>query len=90
MSLRALKKAARMKDPRMDLGHRIALMLIADRSDRRGRLVVDNDETLMTEMAAETNAIMKRLAGDELVIFGVDNARVTRVVDALKEAEEGG
>jgi len=88
MSRNALRKAARIRDPRMDLGHRITLLLLADRSDRKGRILVENDAKLYGEMAHETNAVMARLRGDPLVHFGVDNARVTRVIEAMMEADD--
>lgn len=89
MSAKSLRKAARIKDPRMDLEHRITLMLIADRADNRGHYAPDDDDAFHAALAEETTSVLARLRGDEFVRPWVDNARITRVIDALKEADEG-
>lgn len=86
MSETALKKAARLKGM-PDLESHIMMMLMADRADDRGHFAA-NQDGLITELTAELNAVLARLRGNQLVRLGVDNARVTRVVDALRDAED--
>lgn len=93
MSEKALKKAARMDFSRAGadaFGTRITMMLMADRADDDGRLVSPDDDALHSELAKETNAVIARLRGDFIVRSGVDNSRVTRVVDAMREADDEG
>ena len=85
MSEMALKKAARVYlPPGTDFGHRILMMLMADRADDRGVFYADH-EGMITELTAESNAVMERLRGDFYVRVGVDMARVSRVVKAWLE-----
>ncbi|ARQ01898.1 hypothetical protein [Pseudorhodoplanes sinuspersici] len=88
MSEKALRQAARKKDPRIDMESRVILMLIADRADERGRHQVPDDADFMGELADELDAVLARLKGDPFVRASVDNARVSRVVDALNEAQD--
>lgn len=88
MSAKALRHAARIQHPGFDLEHRITIMLIADRADNDWRFICSDDNALYSEMAAETTAVLARLRGDPLVRAGVDNARITRVVEALRDAQD--
>lgn len=88
MSEKQLKKAARFKVGKQlpDLDTKLLLMVMADRADDEGNLAADDDA--MDEIAQEINAVTARLNGDQFVRAGVDNARVARVVAALREADD--
>lgn len=89
MSEKLLKKAARLKIPQQmpDMETKILMVLMADRADDKGRFSAF-DDALMAELTHEMNAVVARLRGDQFVRAGVDNARVNRVVEALKDASE--
>lgn len=88
MSLKQLRKAARLKVPQQvpDFESKILMMLMADRADRHGRLRADHDR-LLDELAQEASAVQARLGGDEFLRAGVDNERIGRVVEAYRDAE---
>lgn len=86
MSDKALRKAARLSDL-PDIESHVMMMLMADRADDDGHLFAQETE-LVTELTAELNAVIARLRGNPLVRAGVDNARVTRVVEALRDVED--
>lgn len=88
MSLKQLRKAARMNVPQQvpDFESKVLMMLMADRADRRGRFLVSDHDRLLDELAQETSAVQARLSGDEFVRVGVDNARIGRVVQAYRDA----
>ena len=90
MSKKKLKQAARLKIPQQmpDLTTKLLVMLMADRADRRGKfsVPVDENDAFNAQLANEINAVMARLRGDHFVRVGVDNERVNRVVEALKES----
>lgn len=88
MSLKQLRKAARLKVPQQvpDFESKVLMMLMADRADRRGRFCADHDR-LLDELAQEASAVQARLAGDEFLRAGVDNERIGRVVEAYRDAE---
>jgi len=90
MSIKKLKKAARLKIPRQmpDLETKLLMMLMADRADDSGRFITFDNNRLMSDMAQEVNAVRARLHGDEFVRVGLDNERVSRVVAAYREAED--
>ena len=90
MSTDRLRRAARFKVPEQmpELQDKILMMLMADRADDEGRFIVADNEAFTAELAAETNAVMGRLRGDLFIRAGIDNARVTRVIEALKDATE--
>lgn len=90
MSLKQLRKAARIKVPQQvpDFESKLLLMLMADRTDRRGRFISPCHERLVSELTQEANAVQARLAGDEFLRAGVDNDRVARVVAAYRDAED--
>jgi hypothetical protein len=88
MSQIALRKAARIPlGPTMDFEGKLVLMLIADRADDEGRYTPDDERKMMSEMAAEMRAIHKRLRGEFVIVPGVDSFRVTRVLEALEDAD---
>lgn len=88
MSDKQLRKAARLKVPQQlpDLETKILMMVMADRADDTGTLIADEDA--MDAVVQEVNAVGARLDGDQFVRPGVDNARVSRVVAAFREAED--
>ena len=88
MSEKQLRKAARFKVPQQlpDLETKLLLMVMADRADDTGTLIADDDA--MDAVTQEVNAVAARLGGDPFVRAGVDNARVTRVAVAFREAED--
>lgn len=90
MSLKQLRKAARLKVPQQvpDIECKLLMMLMADRADRRGRFTAPDHDQLTAELTQETNAVRARLRGDEFLRIGVDNERVARVVEAYREAED--
>jgi hypothetical protein len=90
MSLKQLRKAARLKIPQQmpDFESKLLMMLMADRTDRRGRFIAPDNDQLVTELMQEANAVRARLTGDEFIRLGVDNDRISRVVEAYREAED--
>lgn len=88
MSENQLRKAARLKVPQQlpDLETKILMMVMADRADDIGSLTADDDA--MDQIVQEVNAVAARLGGDLFVRAGVDNQRITRIVNAFVEAED--
>jgi hypothetical protein len=88
MSENQLRKAARLKVPQQmpDVETKILMMVMADRADDAGSLTADDDA--MDQIVQEVNAVKARLEGDPFVRAGVDNQRVTRVVNAFRDAED--
>ncbi len=88
MSEKQLRLAARLKVPEQvpEFGDKLLMMLMADRADDDGYL--PGGEEVMDALVAEVNALHARLRGDELVRPDVDNARISRVVKALRGAED--
>lgn len=89
MSEKSLRKAARLRIPQQmpDIESKLMMMLMADRSDDTGRFTGPDEDQLIDELASELDAVRARLRGDQFVRPGVDNGRVTRVVNALRDAE---
>jgi hypothetical protein len=88
MSEIALKKAARIPlGPSMDLKGKLVLMLIADRANDDGLYHSQDDSKMHSEMAAELRAVLSRLKGEFVIVPGADAFRVTRVVQALEDAD---
>lgn len=88
MSIKHVKKAASLKIPQQlpDLETKILMMLMADRADENGVFHAFNDE-LIAQLTEEMNAVIWRLRGDQFVRSNVDNGRVSRIVEALKDAD---
>lgn len=90
MSEKALRKAARLRIPQQmpDLETKLVMMLMADRADDNGRFASLDEDEFHAAMTEELNAIMARLGGDQFIRAWVDNARVSRVIAALKDYED--
>jgi hypothetical protein len=87
MSAKALAKAARIQDPRLDVTDHVLMMLMADRADDDGRFFA-HDDKLNAELANELSALKARLRGDHTYVFGVDNDRINRVLQVMNEVRE--
>lgn len=89
MSEKSLRKAARLRIPQQmpDIESKLMMMLMADRADDKGHFIGPGEDQLIDELSSELDAVRARLRGDQFVRPGVDNGRVTRVINALREAD---